>query len=52
MPQLNPRPWFLLLLSMWVIFSLLTFPNILKTNHPHHPNAKSLKDNLNLKIKN
>nr|WMY90062.1 ATP synthase F0 subunit 8 [Antennariidae sp.] len=52
MPQLNPRPWFFLLLSTWLMFSLLTFPSILKTDHPHHPGVKSLKNNLNLKIKN
>nr|WNH20260.1 ATP synthase F0 subunit 8 [Abantennarius coccineus] len=51
MPQLNPQPWFLLLLATWVIFSALTLPGILKINYPHLPNIKSLKNSLNLKIK-
>nr|WNH20884.1 ATP synthase F0 subunit 8 [Histrio histrio] len=51
MPQLNPRPWFFLLLAMWVTFSTLTLPSILKTNNPRLPSMKSLKNNLNLKIK-
>nr|BAI77011.1 ATPase subunit 8 [Abantennarius coccineus] len=51
MPQLNPQPWFLLLLAMWLIFSALTLPGILKTSYPHTPSMKSLKNNLNLKMK-
>nr|WNH19935.1 ATP synthase F0 subunit 8 [Antennatus tuberosus] len=48
MPQLNPRPWFPLLVTMWVTLCTLTFPSILKINFPHLPNMKSLKDTLDL----
>nr|YP_007624427.1 ATP synthase F0 subunit 8 [Antigone rubicunda]ACN53726.1 ATP synthase F0 subunit 8 [Antigone rubicunda] len=37
MPQLNPNPWFLIMLTSWLIFSLIIQPKLLPftpTNSP------------------
>nr|AAN75418.1 ATPase subunit 8 [Apteryx australis australis] len=37
MPQLNPNPWFLIMLMSWLTFSFLMQPKLLPflpTNHP------------------
>nr|YP_009446491.1 ATP synthase F0 subunit 8 [Bokermannohyla alvarengai]ATY40979.1 ATP synthase F0 subunit 8 [Bokermannohyla alvarengai] len=45
MPQLNPSPWFLILMSSWVIF-LIFLP--LKVPSYHYPNEPSLHLNEGL----
>nr|YP_009111966.1 ATP synthase F0 subunit 8 [Botaurus stellaris]AHN95865.1 ATP synthase F0 subunit 8 [Botaurus stellaris] len=38
MPQLNPNPWFLIMLVSWMTFSLIIQPKLLSftsTNPPH-----------------
>nr|WEV87625.1 ATP synthase F0 subunit 8 [Correlophus ciliatus] len=32
MPQLNPAPWFLTLLTAWVILMFMLIPKLLKTH--------------------
>nr|YP_008815300.1 ATP synthase F0 subunit 8 [Spheniscus demersus]YP_009442050.1 ATP synthase F0 subunit 8 [Spheniscus mendiculus]YP_009442975.1 ATP synthase F0 subunit 8 [Spheniscus humboldti]AAT72187.1 ATP synthase F0 subunit 8 [Spheniscus demersus]AAT72188.1 ATP synthase F0 subunit 8 [Spheniscus humboldti]AGO90240.1 ATP synthase F0 subunit 8 [Spheniscus demersus]AJO68682.1 ATP synthase F0 subunit 8 [Spheniscus humboldti]AON77380.1 ATP synthase F0 subunit 8 [Spheniscus humboldti] len=37
MPQLNPNPWFLIMLTSWLTFSLIIQPKLMtfiSTNHP------------------
>nr|YP_010000564.1 ATP synthase F0 subunit 8 [Hypocryptadius cinnamomeus]QOD96463.1 ATP synthase F0 subunit 8 [Hypocryptadius cinnamomeus] len=39
MPQLNPNPWFFIMLTSWITFSLIIQPKILtfvSTNPPSH----------------
>nr|QBP33670.1 ATP synthase F0 subunit 8 [Sarothrura rufa] len=38
MPQLNPHPWFWIMLTSWLTFSLIIQPKLLSfltTNNPH-----------------
>nr|YP_010691201.1 ATP synthase F0 subunit 8 [Stercorarius skua]WBU93302.1 ATP synthase F0 subunit 8 [Stercorarius pomarinus]ABD58887.1 ATP synthase F0 subunit 8 [Stercorarius skua]WBU93328.1 ATP synthase F0 subunit 8 [Stercorarius skua]WBU93406.1 ATP synthase F0 subunit 8 [Stercorarius skua]WBU93419.1 ATP synthase F0 subunit 8 [Stercorarius pomarinus] len=41
MPQLNPNPWFLIMLAAWLIFTLTIQPKLLSftsTNLPSNSN--------------
>nr|YP_010937969.1 ATP synthase F0 subunit 8 [Pegasus sinensis]WKY95824.1 ATP synthase F0 subunit 8 [Pegasus sinensis] len=45
MPQLNPSPWFLIMLFSWLVLLTLVFPKIMQhesTNEPAHQSAKAL----------
>nr|QGM79606.1 ATP synthase F0 subunit 8 [Chlamydotis macqueenii]QOD97245.1 ATP synthase F0 subunit 8 [Chlamydotis macqueenii] len=35
MPQLNPKPWFLIMLMTWSIFSLIIQPKLLHFTTPN-----------------
>nr|YP_009991587.1 ATP synthase F0 subunit 8 [Burhinus bistriatus]QNN84396.1 ATP synthase F0 subunit 8 [Burhinus bistriatus] len=37
MPQLNPNPWFLIMLTSWSIYSLIIQPKLLSLTHINHP---------------
>nr|YP_004717915.1 ATP synthase F0 subunit 8 [Micralestes sp. NM-2010]BAK42190.1 ATPase subunit 8 [Micralestes sp. NM-2010] len=41
MPQLNPSPWFAILLFSWVVFLLIIPSKILKFIYPNEPTAQS-----------
>nr|YP_010498857.1 ATP synthase F0 subunit 8 [Haliastur indus]UWR86742.1 ATP synthase F0 subunit 8 [Haliastur indus] len=41
MPQLNPAPWFLTLLSTWLIFTLVMQPKILPFIPTNSPSSKT-----------
>nr|ABQ65520.1 ATP synthase F0 subunit 8 [Podargus strigoides] len=46
MPQLNPSPWFLIMLTSWLIFSLFIQPKLLHfttTNPPSNKTPMTLK---------
>nr|YP_002929442.1 ATP synthase F0 subunit 8 [Platalea leucorodia]ACR48304.1 ATP synthase F0 subunit 8 [Platalea leucorodia]ALT55517.1 ATP synthase F0 subunit 8 [Platalea leucorodia] len=46
MPQLNPAPWFSIMLTSWLIFSLIIQPKLLHfttTNHPSNKITMTLK---------
>nr|QOD97833.1 ATP synthase F0 subunit 8 [Fregetta grallaria] len=39
MPQLNPNPWFYIMMTSWLTFSLIIQPKLLSfttTNPPHN----------------
>nr|YP_009990978.1 ATP synthase F0 subunit 8 [Psophia crepitans]QBP33618.1 ATP synthase F0 subunit 8 [Psophia crepitans]QNN84370.1 ATP synthase F0 subunit 8 [Psophia crepitans] len=40
MPQLNPNPWFFIMLMSWLTFSLITQPKLLPFTHTNHPTNK------------
>nr|YP_009685638.1 ATP synthase F0 subunit 8 [Epiplatys multifasciatus]YP_009685781.1 ATP synthase F0 subunit 8 [Epiplatys spilargyreius]QDU24558.1 ATP synthase F0 subunit 8 [Epiplatys multifasciatus]QDU91874.1 ATP synthase F0 subunit 8 [Epiplatys spilargyreius] len=44
MPQLNPEPWFLILVSSWVIFLTLIPPKILSHCTPNEPNSQGAEE--------
>nr|YP_009111885.1 ATP synthase F0 subunit 8 [Bubulcus ibis]AHN95729.1 ATP synthase F0 subunit 8 [Bubulcus ibis] len=41
MPQLNPNPWFLILLMSWMTFSLIIQPKLLAFTTTNPPSTKS-----------
>nr|WUG45899.1 ATP synthase F0 subunit 8 [Neoniphon argenteus] len=41
MPQLNPAPWFLILVFSWFIFLTLIPPKVLAHTFPNEPSAQS-----------
>nr|QOD97847.1 ATP synthase F0 subunit 8 [Rostratula benghalensis] len=41
MPQLNPNPWFFILLSSWLTFSLLIQPKLLTFLPTNMPSDKT-----------
>nr|YP_005296180.1 ATP synthase F0 subunit 8 [Caretta caretta]AFP52805.1 ATP synthase F0 subunit 8 [Caretta caretta]AFP52870.1 ATP synthase F0 subunit 8 [Caretta caretta]AJM70071.1 ATP synthase F0 subunit 8 [Caretta caretta]ATP84794.1 ATP synthase F0 subunit 8 [Caretta caretta]ATP84820.1 ATP synthase F0 subunit 8 [Caretta caretta] len=44
MPQLNPNPWLMILLSAWLIYTIILQPKIssyLPTNNPTNKNNKT-----------
>nr|YP_009020913.1 ATP synthase F0 subunit 8 [Huso dauricus]YP_009179440.1 ATP synthase F0 subunit 8 [Acipenser medirostris]YP_009298510.1 ATP synthase F0 subunit 8 [Acipenser mikadoi]YP_009370165.1 ATP synthase F0 subunit 8 [Huso dauricus x Acipenser schrenckii]AHM23839.1 ATP synthase F0 subunit 8 [Huso dauricus]AJG02645.1 ATP synthase F0 subunit 8 [Acipenser medirostris]AON77847.1 ATPase subunit 8 [Acipenser mikadoi]ARO35235.1 ATP synthase F0 subunit 8 [Huso dauricus x Acipenser schrenckii]QUG09776.1 ATP len=46
MPQLNPNPWFMILIFSWLIFLIVLPPKVLGhtfTNEPTHKNAEKIK---------
>nr|QOD98138.1 ATP synthase F0 subunit 8 [Phalacrocorax pelagicus]BAE44346.1 F0-ATP synthase subunit 8 [Phalacrocorax capillatus]BCD55873.1 ATP synthase subunit 8 [Phalacrocorax pelagicus pelagicus] len=48
MPQLNPNPWFFILLTSWLTFSLLIQPKLLSfttTNPPSNKTTTITKNN-------
>nr|ADE45032.1 ATP synthase F0 subunit 8 [Cichla monoculus]AFN02928.1 ATP synthase subunit 8 [Cichla monoculus] len=46
MPQLNPSPWFAILIFSWLIFLTIIPPKVLAHSFPNEPapqNTKTLK---------
>nr|QOD97796.1 ATP synthase F0 subunit 8 [Syrrhaptes paradoxus] len=46
MPQLNPNPWFLIMVMSWLTFSLIIQPKLLSctsTNPPFNKTLTSVK---------
>nr|YP_009320250.1 ATP synthase F0 subunit 8 [Phalcoboenus australis]AJY78671.1 ATP synthase F0 subunit 8 [Phalcoboenus australis] len=41
MPQLNPNPWFFMMLTTWVVFSLMFQPKLLPHTPTNHPSNKT-----------
>nr|YP_009720899.1 ATP synthase F0 subunit 8 [Dromaius baudinianus]AAK08581.1 ATPase subunit 8 [Dromaius novaehollandiae]QGM79671.1 ATP synthase F0 subunit 8 [Dromaius baudinianus]QNN84240.1 ATP synthase F0 subunit 8 [Dromaius novaehollandiae] len=41
MPQLNPNPWFLIMLASWAIFLLLMQPKLLSFTPTNSPPNKT-----------
>nr|ADZ15135.1 ATP synthase subunit 8 [Celeus grammicus] len=41
MPQLNPNPWFFIMLLSWLTFSLMIQPKLLSFPHTNPPTNKS-----------
>nr|ADZ15109.1 ATP synthase subunit 8 [Celeus elegans]ADZ15114.1 ATP synthase subunit 8 [Celeus lugubris]ADZ15110.1 ATP synthase subunit 8 [Celeus elegans]ADZ15111.1 ATP synthase subunit 8 [Celeus elegans]ADZ15112.1 ATP synthase subunit 8 [Celeus elegans] len=41
MPQLNPNPWFFIMLLSWLTFSLMIQPKLLSFPHTNLPTNKS-----------
>nr|YP_009349207.1 ATP synthase F0 subunit 8 [Pluvialis fulva]APZ75546.1 ATP synthase F0 subunit 8 [Pluvialis fulva] len=42
MPQLNPNPWFFIMLLSWLAFSLVMQPKLLSFTHTNPPSNKIL----------
>nr|AAK08569.1 ATPase subunit 8 [Crypturellus tataupa] len=40
MPQLNPYPWFMIMISSWLIFLLIMQPKFSSTYLPNPPSNK------------
>nr|YP_003457152.1 ATP synthase F0 subunit 8 [Thaumatichthys pagidostomus]BAI77226.1 ATPase subunit 8 [Thaumatichthys pagidostomus] len=38
MPQLNPTPWFAILMFTWLVFLTVLPPKVLAHNFPNEPN--------------
>nr|YP_009240954.1 ATP synthase F0 subunit 8 [Phalacrocorax brasilianus]AMK01658.1 ATP synthase subunit 8 [Phalacrocorax brasilianus] len=47
MPQLNPNPWFFILLTSWLTFSLLIQPKLLSFTTTNSPSNKTMTTNKN-----
>nr|YP_009690123.1 ATP synthase F0 subunit 8 [Caracara cheriway]QEG56911.1 ATP synthase F0 subunit 8 [Caracara cheriway] len=45
MPQLNPNPWFFMMLTTWVIFSLILQPKLLPLTSTNRPSNKTQTPN-------
>nr|YP_001648509.1 ATP synthase F0 subunit 8 [Pteragogus flagellifer]ABN10225.1 ATPase subunit 8 [Pteragogus flagellifer] len=43
MPQLNPAPWFMILIFSWFIFLTVIPPKIMSTTFPNEPSIQSTK---------
>nr|YP_009354480.1 ATP synthase F0 subunit 8 [Sarothrura ayresi]ARA90978.1 ATP synthase F0 subunit 8 [Sarothrura ayresi] len=46
MPQLNPHPWFSIMMTSWLIFLLIIQPKLLSfipTNNPHNNLQTNIK---------
>nr|YP_009685885.1 ATP synthase F0 subunit 8 [Aphyosemion cyanostictum]QDV92522.1 ATP synthase F0 subunit 8 [Aphyosemion cyanostictum] len=46
MPQLNPAPWFAILIFAWMVFLIILPPKVLAHKYPNDPqpqNINSLK---------
>nr|AUJ21805.1 ATP synthase F0 subunit 8 [Bathygobius cocosensis] len=43
MPQLNPSPWFAILLFSWFIFLTIVLPKVLSHRFPLDPTALSVQ---------
>nr|YP_009115543.1 ATP synthase F0 subunit 8 [Phoebastria nigripes]AID69860.1 ATP synthase F0 subunit 8 [Phoebastria nigripes] len=41
MPQLNPNPWFLIMLTSWMIFSLIIQPKLSSFTPTNSPSNKT-----------
>nr|YP_588202.1 ATP synthase F0 subunit 8 [Phaethon rubricauda]BAE92892.1 ATP synthase subunit 8 [Phaethon rubricauda] len=41
MPQLNPNPWFLIMLASWLIFLLMMQPKLLSLTSANSPSTKT-----------
>nr|NP_007527.1 ATP synthase F0 subunit 8 [Rhea americana]O79396.1 RecName: Full=ATP synthase protein 8; AltName: Full=A6L; AltName: Full=F-ATPase subunit 8 [Rhea americana]ACF35286.1 ATP synthase F0 subunit 8 [Capito dayi]AAD32506.1 ATPase 8 [Rhea americana]QNN84916.1 ATP synthase F0 subunit 8 [Rhea americana]CAA76505.1 adenine triphosphatase subunit 8 [Rhea americana] len=42
MPQLNPNPWFFIMIMSWAVFLLLIQPKLLSFTHTNLPSNKPL----------
>nr|WDE80069.1 ATP synthase subunit 8 [Sphyrapicus varius]WDE80070.1 ATP synthase subunit 8 [Sphyrapicus varius]WDE80071.1 ATP synthase subunit 8 [Sphyrapicus varius]WDE80072.1 ATP synthase subunit 8 [Sphyrapicus varius]WDE80073.1 ATP synthase subunit 8 [Sphyrapicus varius] len=42
MPQLNPNPWFFIMLLSWLTFSLMIQPKLLSFTNTNPPTNKTL----------
>nr|AET84061.1 ATPase 8 [Sceloporus scalaris]AET84095.1 ATPase 8 [Sceloporus scalaris] len=43
MPQLNPSPWFLIMLLVWTSLMIIFLNKTLLNSHPNHPTETSLE---------
>nr|ABS00645.1 ATPase subunit 8 [Lamprotornis purpureus] len=43
MPQLNPNPWFFIMLTSWLTFSLIIQPKLLSFTTANPPRSKAPK---------
>nr|YP_010451258.1 ATP synthase F0 subunit 8 [Phoxocampus belcheri]UTV01065.1 ATP synthase F0 subunit 8 [Phoxocampus belcheri] len=43
MPQLNPSPWFAILVFTWLVFLTIIPPKVLSHKFPNEPNPQSTK---------
>nr|YP_009695619.1 ATP synthase subunit 8 [Halicampus grayi]AHN07336.1 ATP synthase F0 subunit 8 [Corythoichthys flavofasciatus]QEJ81994.1 ATP synthase subunit 8 [Halicampus grayi] len=43
MPQLNPHPWFAILLFTWLVFTIVIPPKVMSHKFPNEPNIQSTK---------
>nr|QGZ08753.1 ATP synthase F0 subunit 8 [Chaenophryne sp. CLS4E] len=43
MPQLNPTPWFAILLFSWLVFLTILPPKVLAHTFPNEPNPETTK---------
>nr|YP_009352193.1 ATP synthase F0 subunit 8 [Haematopus ostralegus]AQX44458.1 ATP synthase F0 subunit 8 [Haematopus ostralegus]QKY75006.1 ATP synthase F0 subunit 8 [Haematopus ostralegus] len=41
MPQLNPNPWFLIMLASWLTFSFIIQPKLLSFTNTNTPSNKT-----------
>nr|YP_009721055.1 ATP synthase F0 subunit 8 [Aptenodytes patagonicus]QGM79853.1 ATP synthase F0 subunit 8 [Aptenodytes patagonicus]QOJ46714.1 ATP synthase F0 subunit 8 [Aptenodytes patagonicus] len=41
MPQLNPNPWFLIMLTSWLTFSLIIQPKLMTFTSTNPPSNKT-----------
>nr|ABD58877.1 ATP synthase F0 subunit 8 [Himantopus mexicanus] len=41
MPQLNPNPWFFVMLMSWLTFSFIIQPKLLSFTHTNPPSNKA-----------
>nr|WNH38176.1 ATP synthase F0 subunit 8 [Cetostoma regani] len=46
MPQLNPAPWFIILIFSWVMFLTIIPPKILAHTFPNEPSTQSTKETM------
>nr|WNH23016.1 ATP synthase F0 subunit 8 [Gobiosoma bosc] len=44
MPQLNPSPWFAMLVFSWLVFLTIVVPKVLPHTFPSEPGAQSTQD--------
>nr|BBG74491.1 ATPase subunits 8 [Parasudis truculenta] len=43
MPQLNPNPWFAILVFSWLVFLIVLPPKVLSHTFPNDPAAQSVE---------
>nr|BAV71410.1 ATPase subunit 8 [Oreichthys cosuatis] len=43
MPQLNPNPWFMILMFSWMVFLIIIPPKILNYTSPNEPTLMTAK---------
>nr|YP_003456996.1 ATP synthase F0 subunit 8 [Rhynchactis macrothrix]BAI77304.1 ATPase subunit 8 [Rhynchactis macrothrix] len=41
MPQLNPSPWFNIMIFSWLVFLIILLPKILAHNTPYEPSPET-----------
>nr|QOL12077.1 ATP synthase F0 subunit 8 [Chunga burmeisteri] len=41
MPQLNPNPWFFIMLTSWLVFSMIIQPKLLSFTPINQPSNKT-----------
>nr|QOD97667.1 ATP synthase F0 subunit 8 [Locustella ochotensis] len=46
MPQLNPNPWFFIMLISWLTFSLIIQPKLLSFVSTNPPSNKTMTQNI------